>query len=210
MAYPTQVQTGTHPNLTWSIEHPGGVTEVVTITPPGTVTPKKQLRMKVRVVGASVKRVWLNSHGQITDWEWVNTECQMKYGNGNYSRIFYGKQNQVNPNTIVKNQIVNTGYSIDFGGRFVLSNGSWSTFFSSTNSNNNVIALKDGDLTPDVSALYGQQTVEDFLRPYVDEDGYVDIGPMDVIYLVELTHTNMNDGGFDLQDLVLLVTFEEP
>lgn len=208
-AYPTQVQTGAYPQLTWEIEIPETVTEVVTITPPGTVTPKRDLCMEVRIVGASVKRVW-TQNGQVVDWEWVSTECQMKYGGGNYSRIFYGKQNEVDPDRIVHAQIVTANNSINFGGRYVQSNGSWSTWRSSTNSEQNVIALKNGDSPPDVDALYGQQTVEDFLRPYMDNQGNIDIGPKDVIYLIELTHTNMNDGGFDLQDLVILVTFNDP
>ncbi|MCB1230058.1 MAG: hypothetical protein KDN19_07325 [Verrucomicrobiae bacterium] len=209
-AFPTQVQTGTHPNLTWDISYPESVEDIVEIEPPGTVIPNQDLHMEVRIVGASVKRVWLNQYGQVVDWEWVNTECQMKIGSGSYSRIFYGKQSQVNPNTVVDSRDVDEGTTIDFGGRYVQSNGSWSTWFSSTNCENNVIALKDGDNPPDVGALYGQQTVEDFLRPYMDTDGNIDIGPKDVIYLVELTHTNMNDGGFDLQDLVILVTFSDP
>ena len=208
-AYPTQVQTGAYPELTWEIEIPETVTEVVTITPPGTVTPKRDLCMEVRIVGASVKRVW-TQNGRVVDWEWVNTECRMKYGGGNYSRIFYGKQDEVDPDEIVHAQIVTANNSINFGGRYVQSNGSWSTWRSSTNSSQNVIALKDGDNPPDVDALYGQQTVEDFLRPYMDNQGNIDIGPKDVIYLIELTHTNMNDGGFDLQDLVILVTFNDP
>jgi hypothetical protein len=32
---------------------------------------------------------------------------------------------------------------------------------------------------------------------------------MDVIVFMELTHTNTNDSGYDLQDMVLLVTFKE-
>lgn len=207
-AFPTQVQTGTNPLLTWSIGYPENVGNVVTIDPPGTITPLRDLCMDVRVIGASVKRVWTNHHGQITDWEWVNTECQMKYGGNSYQRIFYGKQTNVNPDLVVHSQVVTANTPINFGGRYVQSNGSWSTWYSSTNSSNNVIALKNGDNPPDVQALYGQSTVEDFLRPYIDSNGNINIGPKDVIYLVELTHTNSSHGGFDLQDLVLLVTFK--
>jgi hypothetical protein len=57
--------------------------------------------------------------------------------------------------------------------------------------------------------LYQQPTVEDFIKPYLDSNGKIKIGPMDVIYLMELTHTNKYDAGFDLQDLCLLVTFRK-
>jgi hypothetical protein len=50
-------------------------------------------------------------------------------------------------------------------------------------------------------------TIESFIRPYLSEDGKIKIGPRDVLYLMELTHTNPNHSGFDLQDMALLVTF---
>ena len=33
---------------------------------------------------------------------------------------------------------------------------------------------------------------------------------MDVIIIMELTHTNQSDIGYDLQDLVMLITFRKP
>lgn len=207
-AYPTFVQAGTHPTITWNVEIPASVSDVVTITPPGTITPKKTLTMKVRVLGASVKRVWTNSRGQVTKWEWVPTEGLMRYNNGSYSRIFYNTQNNVNPNTVVKSQKVYANNSINFGGRYN-DNGSWTTMYTSTNSQHNVVALKDGDTPPTTTPLYQQPTIESFLLPYLDSDGNIDLGPRDIIYLMELTHTNRNDDGFDLQDLALLVTFTE-
>ncbi|MEZ5434456.1 MAG: hypothetical protein R3F31_25480 [Verrucomicrobiales bacterium] len=64
------------------------------------------------------------------------------------------------------------------------------------------------DTPPTTTPLYQQPTLESFLRPYLDDNGNIKIGPMDVIYLMELTHTDRNNGGFDLQDLVILVTFQ--
>ncbi|MCB1234510.1 MAG: hypothetical protein KDM91_05520 [Verrucomicrobiae bacterium] len=209
-AYPTIVQTGTHPTLTWSITHPEVIDDVVDIDPPGTTIPKETLIMDIRVVGASVKRVWLDRRGRVTDWEWVPTECKFSYNNGSYQRIFYDTQDDVNPDQVVYSRTVYKDKPLNFGGRYLEYGGGWSTFYSSTNCDHNVIALKNGDNPPDVGALYGQDTVEDFLRPYMDNQGNISIGPKDVIYLVELTHTNMNDGGFDLQDLVILATFRKP
>lgn len=206
-AYPTVVKTGTHPTLSWSINHPAIVTEYVTITPPGTVTPKRSLNMDVRVIGASVKRVWLDSLGRVTSWEWVPTEALISVNGGSYSRIWYDTQDKVTPNKIVHTRSVSQNQPIRFGGRYRDTSTTWSTMFTSTTNSHNVIALKHGDTPPTTTPLYQQPTLESFLRPYLDENGNVKIGPMDVIYLMELTHTNRNDGGFDLQDLVLLVTF---
>lgn len=208
-AFPTMVQTGTHPTLTWDVTHPEKIDDIIDIEPPGTLVPKKDLIMDVRVIGASVKRVWLNSWGQVVDWEWVPTEAKMSYNGGSYDRIWYDTQDDVNPDEIVVSQHVYGGDEINFGARYLNSNGSWATFFSSTNSTYNVVALQNGDTPPTTTPLYQQPTIESFILPYLDNNGNIAIGPKDVIYLMELTHTNRYDGGFDLQDMCILVTFLE-
>jgi secreted trypsin-like serine protease len=52
--------------------------------------------------------------------------------------------------------------------------------------------------------------LESFIKPYLTATNKVQIGPMDVIVFMELTHTNSqkSDPGYDLQDMVLLVTFK--
>lgn len=206
-AFPTIVQAGTHPTLTWDVTLPEGVEDVVTITPPGTITPNRCLIMDVRVLGASVKRVWLNSQGKVTKWEWVPTQAQMNYNNTGYTQIFYNTNDKVNPNAILRTIAVEEGAPINFGGRYVNSSGAWSTFFSTTNSTYNVVALKDGDTPPTTTPLYQQPSIESFILPYLDDEGKIELGARDIIILMELTHTDRNDGGFDLQDLAILVTF---
>ncbi len=206
-ATPTYVQIGERPKLSWSITHPAVVKDIITITPPGTCTPKVKVAMDVRVIGASVKVVWTNFWGQITRWEWAQTEAQISINNGNYSRIFYNTQDKVNPSTVVYTGTMLPGKDINFGGRYYLDG--WSTLFKSTSPSGNVVALVNGDMPPTTTPLYQQPTIDDFIRQYLDGQGRVKIGAKDVIYLMELTHTNKNDGGFDLQDLALLVTFRE-
>jgi hypothetical protein len=206
-AFPTIVQAGTHPTLTWDVVLPERVSDVIEIEEPGTLVPTRCLIMDVRVLGASVKRVWTNSQGKITKWEWVPTEAKINYNGQGYTRIFYNTQKNVNPNTIVHSQVVEAGSTIDFGGRFALSSGAWSTWYSSSSSDYNVIALKNGDIPPTTTPLYQQPSVESFLLPYLDDEGKISLGARDVIYLMELTHTDRNHGGFDLQDMALLVSF---
>ncbi|MBP6603181.1 MAG: hypothetical protein KA250_15310 [Verrucomicrobiales bacterium] len=208
-AFPTIVQTGTHPQLTWDITVPATVIDVVTVTPPGTVTPKRTLKMDVRVLGASVWASTTNNWGQVTGGYYVPTEALVKYNSTSYSRIFYNTHNNVNPNTIVYTRTVTAGNSINFGGRYYFNN-SWSSLYTSTSSSQQVIALVDGDTPPTTTPLYQQPTIQSFILPYLDStNGKIKLGPRDVIYLMELTHTNKYDGGFDLQDLALLVTFTE-
>jgi len=206
-ATPDYVKVGDRPNLSWTITYPAVVKDIITITPPGTCTPKVRVAMDVRVIGASVKVVWTNAWGQITRWEWAPTEAQVSINNGSYSRIFYNTQDKVNPSTVVYSTTVQAGRDINFAGRYYFDG--WSSLFRSTNTNGNVIALVNGDTPPTTTPLYQQPTINDFIRQYLDGQGRVKIGPKDVIYLMELTHTNKNDSGFDLQDLALLVTFRE-
>jgi hypothetical protein len=206
-AFPTIVQAGTHPDLTWDVTLPERVDDIITIEPPGTLVPKRSMIMDVRVIGASVKRVWINSRGQITNWEWVPTEAQMNYNGSGYSRFFYNTQDNVNPNSGLVTKVVEKDSTINFGARYLNSNGSWSTWYSSTNAQYNVVALKNGDTPPTTTPLYQQPTIESFILPYLDNNGNISIGARDIIYLMELTHTDRNHGGFDLQDMVLLVTF---
>lgn len=206
-AFPTIVQAGTHPTLTWNITIPEAIEEIIEIEEPGTIRPKRCLVMDIRVLGASVKRTWVNRRGQVVKWEWVPTECLISYNGGTLNRIFFDTHDDVSPNYIVHTQIVQNNSSIDFGSRYVLSNGSWSTLRTSTNSAYNVVALKNGDTPPTTTPMYQQPTIESFILPYLDDDGNIELGPRDVIYLMELTHTDRDDGGFDLQDMALLVSF---
>ncbi|RYD37928.1 MAG: hypothetical protein EOP87_02540 [Verrucomicrobiaceae bacterium] len=206
-ATPTYVQIGQKPLLSWNITHPALVKDIITITPPGTCTPKVKVAMDVRVIGAAVKVVWTNSWGQVTRWEWAHSEAQLSINNSTYTRIFLGTQDQVNPGTIVYSGTILPGRDINFGGRYYFDG--WSTLFKSTGAGGNVVALANGDVPPTTTPLYQQPTIDDFIRQYLDGEGRVKIGPKDVIYLMELTHTNKYDGGFDLQDLALLVTFRE-
>ena len=123
-----------------------------------------------------------------------------------YNPIFYGTNNDVNPNEIVYTKTVEEGEEVNFGSRYYY-NYSWGPWFSTTNSNGNVVALRNGDTPPTTTPMHYAPTIETFIRPYLDEDGKIKIGPRDVLYLMELTHTNPYHSGFDLQDMALLVTF---
>ncbi|BCU79076.1 hypothetical protein [Luteolibacter sp. LG18] len=198
-AYPTVVQSGTHPTLTWNITYPSIVQDVVTITPPGTLTPKQDIYIDVRVLGASVA----------TNTAYFPVEAQVKYDTGSWTRIFYDKQTNVKPANIVYTRLAAKNKPLNFGGRYYYNNA-WSTFYNTTQTGSKqVVALVNGDTPPSTLPDYNQPTIESFLKPYLDSTGKIKIGPMDVIYLFELTHTDTSNSGFDIQDLCLLVTFRK-
>lgn len=201
-AYPTVVQTGTKPTLTWGINYPSIVKDYITITVPATITTKEKLDCEVRVLGAGV------TAGNSSGYTFVPTEAQISDNGGSYTRIFYGTNLNVNPNTVVwskKNMAKNR--TLRFGGRYYYNN-SWGNTYTSTSSSQNVRTLVNGDTPPSNIPQWNAPSLEEFLRPYLDPSGRVKIGPMDVIVFMELTHTNQSDPGYDLQDMVLLVTFK--
>lgn len=205
-AFPTVVQAGTHPTLTWGISYPSIVKDYVDIIVPATVRPKETLDVEVRVLGNGVT---VSSAGSNT-FNWVQAEALVSFNGGSYSRCFYGTNLNVNPNTVVwTRRDVLANQTIRFGGRYYYNN-SWGPTYTSSNSTTNVRTLVNGDTPPTIVPMYSAPSLEDFIRPYLDATGKVKIGPMDVIVFMELTHTGsqQSDPGYDLQDLVLLVTFK--
>jgi hypothetical protein len=201
-AYPTVVQTGTKPTLTWGINYPSIVKDYITIIDPATIKTKEKLDCEIRILGAGV------TSGNSSSYVFVPTEAQISDNGGNYTRIFYGTNLNVNPNTVVwskKNMAKNR--TLRFGGRYFFNNN-WGTTFTSTTNSHNVRTLVNGDIPPSNIPQWDAPSLEEFLRPYLDPSGRVKIGPMDVIVFMELTHTNQSDPGYDLQDMVLLVTFK--
>jgi hypothetical protein len=171
---------------------------------PATVTPNQTLYVDVRVLGAGVTA----SQSGSSTFTYVPTEAQLKYDNGSYGRIFYGTNNDVNPNTIVYTRQVTSGKPLKFGGRYFYNNA-WGPYYNSDSGTQNVRTLVNGDTPPSNLPLYNAPSLESFLKPYLDATGKVKIGPMDVIVYMELTHSDSQktDPGYDLQDMVLLVTF---
>ena len=205
-AFPTVVQTGTKPTLTWDISYPSVVKDFVNVTPTGTITSTStaELDVEVRVLGNGVT-VSTSGGG----FNFVNAEAQLSYKGGSYTRIFYGTNNNVNPSTIAWSKTrIKKHETLRFGGRF-FHNNNWGSLFQTNSSTNNVRTLVSGDTPPNKIPEFGAPTLESFIRPYLGANGKVKIGPMDVIVFMELTHTNESSSGYDLQDMVLLVTFKE-
>lgn len=224
IANPAIVKAGEKTRLIWAINYPSVVKKYVDIvnpgtnggSGPGTITPTIDLYADVRIIGQGVT-VTTNNSG----FSFVPTEATMSINNASsFSRIFYGTNPQINPGAVVnlssvfgntyKNNMIQKGKPVRFGGRYYY-DGSWGTHYRS-NSGDNVRFLVNGDVPPSNVPQYNAPSLESFLRPYLDPSGKVKIGPMDVIIFMELTHTSSqkSDPGYDLQDLVLLVTFRKP
>ncbi len=199
------VRGGAMPMLNWEITYPSIVEDYVEITDYSTVTAKENLKVEIRVLGAGVTASASNS----TTFSFVPTEALVSYNGSSYGRVFYGTNLNVNPNTIVYSRTVQKDRPLRFGGRYYYNNA-WGPYFNSQSGTRNVRALVNGDTPPTTYSLINAPTLEQFIRPYLDSAGRVKIGPMDVIVFMELTHhdSQASDWGYDLQDMVLLVTFK--
>ncbi|MGL5017736.1 MAG: hypothetical protein ACRDBP_06365 [Luteolibacter sp.] len=124
-----------------------------------------------------------------------------------WSCIFYGLQKSVIPTSVVLETTVEKNEKIDFGARGFRSG--WLPLYSTATSTPNVLVLKDGDKLPASVTAFRQGVIEDFLVPHLAADRLtVNIGEGNLILLYELGQTSTSAPGFDLQDLVMLVTFE--
>jgi hypothetical protein len=194
------VRVGTRPQLNWQIAYPSvGVTEVVEIAPPNIIKPKADLKMRVRVLGASF---------QETTTSFLPVEVQWSKNNGSWTRVFYGRQTDVNPSKVMLETTVRKGDTINFGGRGYRDKA-WLPLYKTSAATSNLVMLQNGDKVPATTPAFQQGLIESFLKPYLASDKKtVKIGDRDLILLMELGQTNPQVSGFDLQDLVVLVTFE--
>ncbi|BCU77823.1 hypothetical protein [Luteolibacter sp. LG18] len=209
---PNVVRTGTYPTLKWNITYPSVAEDLVKISPEGTLTATCDCHVDVRVLGAAVSN-------SVT---YAPVEAQVRMDSGSWARVFYGQQKDVRSETIVWSRLMQKGQRLDFGGRY-LRTSIWSPFYDTTQKGSpQSMALVNGAVLPPYLPGYDQPSLESFLRPYLGTSKQVKIGPMDVIYLFELTHKKVGNQffgsisnaligseGFDMQDLCLLVTLRK-
>lgn len=202
-AFPEIVQAGTHPELTWDITIPERAEEIADLSGSATLTPVRDLIMDVLVVGNGVTAVdESDPEGTVS----VPVDMQVNYSGQGPVSVFFDNAKGVKPNKVVYSGPVSEGSTIDFGGRYY-HNDTWGPFYDSSTGTPNIVALRNGDIPPTSTPLHENPDLESFLVPYLDENGRVKLGSRDVLILMELTHTDEESSGFDLQDAVLLVTF---
>ena len=207
-ASPSLVPPGTRPTLAWSISYPvsASVKDFVTITTPGGITPKQNLLCDIRIIGAGVTTK--DSKGKIV---YVETLGRLLCNGGSWATIFDG----TNTSAIVQQQglviptfTATANQPMNFGGYYIF-NGVKSTTYTSL-VGDNVRFQVNGDTPPSYVPDYNAPSLQSFIKPYLDASGKVKIGPMDVIVFMELTTSNKATLGYDLQDLVFLITFHNP
>jgi hypothetical protein len=203
-AFPTIVQTGTKPTLTWNILHPSMVSDVAVINPPGTLIPNQSVYVSVQPVGTGSTSCTPGQPSTTTNY----TEARISRNGEPYKQLFYGTMADVQPQYSLYVKKLSANDTIDFGGRFVVNNN-WTPFYTTLSSNMQVIALVNGQTIPTYLPLYQSSLLANYLMPYLDASGKVKIGPMSVLILMELSQTNRSLPCYDYQDMVLLVSFSK-
>lgn len=201
-AFPSIVQTGTKPTLTWSILYPSKVSNLATITPPGTITiNQNNTTVTVQPIGTGITAC--NPSQGTTP---LPTEARLSLNGSTYTQIFFGTQAVVNPDWVLYSKKLKNNDKINFGGRFVQLN-QWSPFYTTQSANMQVVALVKGDTPPTSFLLHQSTSLANYLRPYLDASGKVNIGPLSILILMELGQNNRSMSCFDYQDMALLLTF---
>ena len=219
----TLVRVGSHSLLDWKIKYPVPAPEL------------RKTQIRVRILGSSFQQ-YRNNNGNGNNLDGVDSsnpntirngtvdpsgtyddekrlgkavqlpvEVMWSLNNSSWTRLFYGTQSDVNPSTLVLNSAVNPNDIINFGAHGYRDNA-WLPFYSTATPTKNVVVLQNGSTIP---TIIQQSFIESILKPYLAADNKIKIGKRDLIILMELGQTNPIYADFNLQDLVILVTFEE-
>ena len=190
----TLVRVGTKSNLDWQIQYPNIRTVDVDLK------PTTKVKMRVRTLGVAFQ-----SGSTLLPFE-----GSWKINSTSWNVFFKGNANAVVPTSVLVEQIVDKGDTIRFRGRGgANANGtSWYDYHETNNNDPYAVVMKNGDSPPSYVPAYNQGTIKSFLSPYIDTTGKIKIGNQDLIILWEGSTAAPGTTYFDMQDLVVLVSFE--
>ena len=198
-------KVGVSPTLTWNITYPQAITEVVTPGDDDTFTPTRQVTMRVRIIGADYVHGY-NSWGQPI---YKPVQVEVRVAGGSWTRIFSNIHTSVNPSTVIHTRTVNANQKVEFRFRGSQDTG-YSNWLSYRVGPDLMVAMMaHGDRPPTYAPYLSPTGVGSYITPYMASNGTMNLGPRDLIFLCELTNTSTSSAGFDLQDLVMLVTCTE-
>ena len=198
-------KVGASPTLTWNITHPAAILDVVTPSPDDTFTPKTRVDMSVKIIGAD----YVYGYDSSGKPRYKPVQIEVRVAGGSWTRIFSGNHNNVNPSSVIHTRRLEANQKVEF--RFRGSEDTGNTnWLSYRYGPDLMVAMMIHGQTPPTYAPYLSPTgVQSYLTPYMAANGTMSLGPRDLIYICELTNTETSSSGFDMQDLVMLVTCNE-
>ena len=194
------VRQGVQPLLDWEINYPVRIDDLVEINPTDdSIRTKQRTLVEVRVVGAGFQIG--STHTKLA--------VQSKIGGSSWKTLFHGRDYETDPSEVVLSQVVDAGTRLDFSARARKLSRGWYSSRNTLDPTPTVQAMTNGDYVPDYLPAYDQGDISSFLTSYISGDNQVTIGPRDVIYLFELYSTNPTSSYFDMQDMVVVVSFKD-
>lgn len=193
----TVVEPNVIPDLAWEITHPQSITDIVEIDEEEDIVTvgDKSLIVKVSMIGTGIT----SNRGK----KQHESVSEIKFGSGPWEHVFTGKGSAVDQSEILIERELAPDTQIYFRSRFV-KYPEWRNNYS-----DEVQVLVNGDSPPSNPSSGGVAiSAEEYMKPYTI-DGKLSLGPLDLIYAAELTHTNTSHSGYDMQDSIVLVTFSE-
>ncbi len=191
------VVEGSRPQISWEINYPGPPVDEDLITTTETNVSIQMLGTSIVVKG--VKR-------------FTNTEMSFSNESG-WHHVFQGIDTDVNVNQVLVHKSLPENTQIGFRTQKETSSGgvsSWRYFEPSDTDNHHVKVLRDGTALPWVGEANSQRQIGDFLAAYLNEaQTHVVLDDNQVIMAVEMGTTSPGDTGYDMQDVIVLLTFTE-
>lgn len=193
-AYPAIVKTGTHPTLTWAIQYPETLEQILT---------KDNVCAAIRVVGASVVTGYDEEGGE----QYAQVQADVNIGDGNWVTFFQDSQDNLVAGWVYANAGVVANTRPQFRGRTFI-DGGWTSFETTGSGSTSAVILTDGDPLPTYVPAIARGDIESYLAPYVDNGGNVKIGPKEMLILFELETADRRSPKYNLQDLVVLTSID--
>lgn len=193
----------TGPELAWRIRPPIRCSNLIHLDPTtGSLTTRTALRMRVHVLGVGEK----TSADPHRAAFWVRTGIQ-----SGWQLLFDGTPEAVRARTPVLDQPVDPNTRIDLAARaYGGEESSWRALRSTGSPGHGIMQLVDGDPLPTAISIDPEPFLNACLSPETRPSGArsVSTGPKDLVVFFELSDASPGEPSFDLQDLVVLVTFE--
>lgn len=181
------------------------------------VVPAESFAAKVTVLGAAISYGGQYNMAVTTKFK-VGGAAHTPFGD--FAQAATGNVNDdQNPRSYIFPSAFTAGTRIDVLGRAWkkkksyysgASNSHWKLHREIDGSNSEspyVKVLRHGDPVPDITGFMNQQSIEDFVKDFVDPtSNTVVLGQNEAIYLFELGVTDLNSAAADFQDLVVLVS----
>ena len=230
------VRAGLYPKLDWSITYPtapldglnldgenggesgGGLEGVAEIDPNGTIVPQKDLKMQVRVLAADFEltrqvykwfRNWRGQYyqGLVSEKYQVPVKAWGCVRGGYWEEITDKTQDFIDPSAIVWEKDLAEDDEVIFSSQV---DSSGLPRYRSGVSSPNVIVLKNGDVPPAYVGWQGQSSLGTHISAYLNPDGTIKLGPLDMIVAFELYYdmAGSQSSSGDMQDMLLHVTFQ--